>query len=187
MENIKNYFDLTLDTLVNNSMDFCIYWLQKTPLKYFHIAYTKLFAAAIAFLFFFVLVLFIGISIMLLSSSIFCKGDTFSKKLKNAYKKWQKEMAARAKEYPNSFMYRYLNQLSFMYMSVVVFGVFALKDLNVLWIGFPTLIFSILHDHRIKKKFNYEFNARIDSLLLAIALFISVLICIHFFIIHKMI
>lgn len=183
MENIKLYLYSIFDKFIPGMMNFFVYWLMQTPLKSINIIYSYIIAATIIFIVFAILLISLVLFLSLIFETAFCEGNNISEKYKNAAQKWKNRITVRRREYPDSFMYRYTNQLSFMMISIFIITAIGLKDMQILWCCIPNLVLVILHDHRMRKRFNYELSAVIDPYLSLIGLFITIILVIHFLII----
>jgi len=186
MENLKNHLNLIIKTYADTLMSFFMYWLMQTPLKSLDEAYLLFIAGTIVVLFTFIV---IGIPLVVLSFSIealFCQGETFLEKWKYRMEKRKTRMPIIQKEWPNSFLYRYLNQLHYMMVFFMTMSSILSKSASLLWIGFPSLILIIVRDKRIKKKFNYELYANKDIALNLIAIYIAIFLMIHYLVNHSL-
>jgi len=177
MENIKH---LIINAYIVPLINFLMYWLMQTPLQFLNKAYLLFIAGTIGVVF---TIVVIGVplnAITLLFQSQFCPGENFKEKWNYRMEKRTTRKAIIQKEWPKGFLYRYLNQLS--YMGVFVFGLGAviLKSVDFFWVSFNFLILIIIRNKKIKKKFNYELYANIDLLLCLIVGYISIFLIVHF-------
>ena len=177
MENIKH---LIINAYIVPLINFLMYWLMQTPLQFLNKAYLLFIAGTIGVVF---TIVVIGVplnAITLLFQSQFCPGENFKEKWNYRMEKRTTRKAIIQKEWPKGFLYRYLNQLS--YMGVFVFGLGAviLKSVDFFWVSFNFLILIIIRNKKIKKKFNYELYSNIDLLLCLIVGYISIFLIVHF-------
>ena len=183
MENIKH---LIINAYIAPMINFLMYWLMQTPLQSLDKAYLFVIAGTIGVVF---TIIALGVPmdiVTLLFQTQFCPGETFKEKWKYRMEQRKTRKAIIQREWPNSFGYKYLNQLNYMGVFLFTLSAFFLKSADFLGMGFLFLILIIVRDNRIKKKFNYELYTNIDLALNLIVIYITILLMIHYALNHSL-
>jgi len=183
MENIKY---LITKAYIAPMINFLMYWLMQTPLQSLDEAYLFVIAGTIGVVFT-IIVLGVPMDIVtLLFQTQFCPGETFKEKWKYRMEQRKTRKAIIQKEWPNGFLYRYLNKLNYMGAFIISLGAILLKSVSFLCIGIPIFILVIVHNNRIKKRFNYELYANTDLALNLVAFYIMMFLLIHYVLNHNL-
>ena len=184
METIKYYFNLFITTYGNFLFNFFLNLLHHSILKNLNEAYLYFIVATLTFLIMVISFIIPAGILSCLIETLFCPGNTFEEKYKSFIEKRRIKIAKNTKEWPNSFGYRYMNQLSYIMILTGIISSIISKSFDILWFGLPFIILAVIHDHRIKKMFKYELYIWTDLCLYFIAIYISAFVFVHFCIHH---
>ena len=186
MENIKYYFNLWINRYCDFLLNFLMNWLHHSPLKTLDEGYLYFVAGTLSI----IITLMLLIPVGELMSSVyifFSPGNTFKEKFRSYIRRRKIRTLKYRKNWPNSFLYKYLIQMSYISFLIPLIGSILLKSLNILYIGLPYLAMIIVHNKKVMTKFNYKLKYKIDFSLYIISVYISLFLLVHFLVNYNLI